>query len=158
MKRLSWWRWRALEVAAAVGIFASVIYISEAQRQRSRFNVPAENWFVVNQIYVPDHARGSNPEMTYDRSIKEPFQGFWVVEVQRLIPDGRFVLECSGSGVSDYELQDYIPNNTVTWDWFVGGCKDVDPGTYRLRASWKMKRASWPEKDVVAYSNNFVIR
>lgn len=158
MSKFGWWRYRVIEAAVALALVSSVIYISENTQMRWRLNVPAENWFVVNAISVPDHTRGSNPEMTYDRLIKEEFQGFWVVEVQRQIPDGRWVLECSGSGVSDYEFQDYIPNNTVTWDWFVGGCKDVPAGTYRLRASWKMKRADWPEKDVVAYSNRFEVR
>lgn len=89
MSKFGWWRYRVIEAAVALALVSSVIYISENTQMRWRLNVPAENWFVVNAISVPDHTRGSNPEMTYDRLIKEEFQGFWVVEVQRQIPDGR---------------------------------------------------------------------
>lgn len=158
LKNIAWWRFRFLEFAVALGVVAAGLFISENIQMHRRIATPAGSWFTVNQIYVPGHVEGSNPDMTYDRTIKEPFQGFWVVEVQRLDATGAFVLECSGSGVADYEVTDYIPENSVSWDWFTGGkCGDIPPGEYQLRASWKLKRPNWPEKEVVGYSNVFTV-
>lgn len=152
------WRYRVIEFAVALFIVACAIYITNNLQQRERASVAAATWFTVANIYVPDHKAGENPEMTYDRTIKEPFQGFWVVEVQRQAADGAFSLECSGSGVNDYEPQDYIPNNTVSWKWFIGkDCSEIPPGTYRLRASWVLRRPDWPEKSIVTYSNLFKV-
>jgi hypothetical protein len=156
MKTFSWWRYRAAECAVALVMVAAAVYLIDNIQARQRAGVAAQNWLTVNDIYVPDHEAGSNPEITYDRTIKEPFQGFWVVEVQRRAADGTFVLECSGSGINDYEPQDYIPNNIVRWSWFIGkSCSDIPAGTYRIRASWTLRRAGWPEKQLVAYSNIF---
>lgn len=158
MTSSQWWRWRALEFTVAVAIVASTLFVIDAFQQFQRAGVPAANWFVVNEIYVPDHRRGENPTLTYDRQIKEPFLGFWVVEVERMAEDGKFTLECSGSGVNDYQVTDYIPRNAVTWSWFTGDkCESIPAGRYRIRASWRLKRPDWPDKEVIAYSNPFTV-
>jgi len=156
----TWWRYRALELTVALAFVASAIFFTNMIQQRLRVDIPADNWFVVNELYIPDFRVGENPTMTYDRRIKEPFLGFWVVEVEREVTDepGRFSLECSGSGVNDYQVADYIPKNTVTWDWFIGRhCEGLRVGKYRVRGSWKMRRPDWPDKEVVAYSNIFTV-
>lgn len=155
--RRSWVFYRAAELMIALTIVAATLYIVDNVRQRSRMSVAASTWFTVPDIFVPDHNVGENPEIRYERSIKEPFQGFWVVEVQRQEGDA-FVLECSGSGVNDYEPADYIPNDMVRWSWFIAkSCLEVPPGKYRLRASWVLRRDGWPEKTVVKYSNLFTV-
>ena len=155
----AWLRYRLVELAVAFIIMASALYVTDYIQQRSRADVPAANWFTVNDIYIPDFKLGENPVMTYDRTIKEPFRGFWVIELERFLPDGRTVLECSGSGVNDYEVTDYIPENTVSFEWFIGKrCDLIPPGSYRIRGSWKMKRDGWPDKQVIRYSNLFTIR
>lgn len=152
------WRFRALEFTVALVIVTSSAYLVDKVQNRLRADIPAANWFVVNQLYVPDFKIGEDPNITYDRQIKEPFLGFWVVEVERQIEGGRFMLECSGSGVSDYQVSDYIPDNAVTLEWFVGKkCAELVEGPHRIRASWRMKRDDWPEKSVVAYSNIFEV-
>lgn len=155
----NFWRFRVLEFSVALMIVTSSAYLVDRVQTRLRADIPADNWFVVNQIYVPDFPVGADSTITYDRQIKEPFLGFWVVEIERQIEGGRFVLECSGSGVNDYQVSDYIPDNAVTLSWFVGAkCAALQPGPHRLRASWKLKREEWPEKSVVAYSNIFEVR
>lgn len=155
----TWLRYRFVELAVASVIMASALYVTDYIQQRSRADVPAANWFTVNDIYIPDFKLGENPVMTYDRTIKEPFRGFWVIELERFLPDGRTVLECSGSGVNDYEVTDYIPENSVSFEWFIGKRCDLIPaGKYRIRGSWKMKRDGWPDKQVIRYSNLFTIR
>jgi len=138
---------------------ASAIYLSDYFQQRYRADVPAANWFTVNDIYVPDFRVGENPTLVYDRTIKEPFRGFWVIEIERFLQDGKTVLACTGSGVNDYEVTDYIPKNEVAFEWLIGReCDDLEPGSYRMRGSWLMKRYGWPDKQVVKYSNVFQIK
>lgn len=150
-------RRRLTELMAAVVIVAGILYIANQISQRQRANLPAEAWFVVNEIFVPDHVQGSNPQLIYDRTILAPFLGFWVVEVQKQEENGLFSLVCQGSAISDYTPDDYIPENKVTWEWLIGKPCEIPPGKYRLRASWKMKRADWPEKQYVALSNIFEV-
>lgn len=154
----TWWRYRALELAVALLLSISVMYLIENISDRRKAAVAATNWFTINKIFVPNHAAGSNPIITYDRTIKIPFRGFWVIEVQRRADDGSFTLECSGSGINDYDPADYIPNNQVRWAWFMDRCENVTPGAYRLRASWIMRKPSWPDKQLVAYSNVFNVQ
>ena len=152
-------KFRLAEVAVALLIVSLIFPLIDRVQLMRRYQVPASQWIAVNSIYVPDFAAGSDPLMTYDRRIIEEFQGFWVVEVQQHDPaSGAFILRCSGSGVNDYEPQDYIPENVVSWSWFIGKpCNDLPPGDYRLRTSWVLKRPDWPEKQIVAYSNMFKV-
>lgn len=153
----SWVRYRVMEITVALLAVSSIIYFVDNMQQRSRDAVPAENWFRVNNIYVPDFRAGEQPNLTYDRTVVETFQGFWVVEFQRLDPaTGAFVPICSGSGINDYDPSKFIPNNIVKMEWFVGkACTDLPPGNYRLRGSWSLRRPGWPEKSLVTYSNVF---
>jgi hypothetical protein len=156
LSALSWFRYRTAEFAVALAISASAFYIIDNLQNQRKAGVSASQWFTVNDIFVPDHTSADDPIMTYDRTIKTEFRGFWVTEVQRKVDDGSFILECSGSGINDYEPQDYIPNNQVRWSWFVGNkCQTLPAGEYRLRSSWIMRRMDWPDKQTVAYSNVF---
>lgn len=158
MSRYTWWRWRAIELTLAAALLFIIISATSSITMRLRADVAASNWFTVNEIYVPDFKIGEDPLLTYDRSIKEPFLGFWVIEVERDVGEGKFQLECTGSGVNDYQVADYIPKNQVTWSWFIGRrCEQVPPGDYRIRASWRMRRSEWPDKNIVKYSNMFKI-
>jgi hypothetical protein len=150
-----WWRFRLMEVGAAAMIVIGILYVGNLFNERQRDLTPPGSWFRVNDLYVPDHEQGTNPEIIYDRIVDEPFQAFWVVEVQREEPGGLFSLHCQGSGVNDYEPMDYIPENKVTWEWFIGKPCVVPPGNYRLRASWTMRKPGWPEKVTVRTSNLF---
>lgn len=159
LRSVEWWRYRATEFTLAILLMTSVLYLIDYVQQSNRLNVPAANWFTVNDIYVPDFKLGEDPTMVYDRTIKEPFRGFWVLEVERYLPDGKSVLECTGSGVNDYEVADFIPKNEVRFNWFIGKrCEGLSPGKYRIRGSWKMRRDGWPEKQIIRYSNDFTIR
>lgn len=151
-------KYRFTEFTVALLFVTSSFYAIDNIQDQRKAGVSADQWFSVNDIYVPDHGQFEDTVLTYDRTIKSPFRGFWVTEVQRQMPDGSFALECSGSGINDYEPQDYIPNNQVKWTWFVGQrCQTLPRGEYRLRASWVMRKLDWPDKQVVAYSNVFRI-
>lgn len=156
-------RRRLMEVSIALLLSASVVSLSDRIRYVERVRLPPSAWFQINEVFVPDHRVGSNPKMIYDRTVRERFRGFWIVEVQRFEPGGRdtdlFSPACSGSGISEYEPADYIPDNTVTWQWFIGRECDVPPGQYRLRVTISMKRPGWPEKEIApVYSNMFRVK
>lgn len=157
----NWFEWtktRLGEAALAVFIVFLVIQFKGQMDLRAKQAIPASAWFEVNEIFVPDHRVGENPEILYDRTIREDFRGFFVAEVQRMEDSGLWFAACSGSGASDYDTSDVIPNRTVTWEWFLNRECAVDPGVYRLRVSWEMKRVGWPTKTTVALSNTFTVR
>ncbi len=150
-----WVRRRLGELVMAALLAFVVVQFAERINERDMNMVPADAWFRVNEVYVPDHVSGSNPSVIYDREIFENFRGFYIVEVQRKLENGLWWSECSGSGVSDYEKGEAIPDNTVDWVWYISSECTVPPGIYRLRSSWEMKRPDWPTKNVVALSNEF---
>lgn len=153
------WRFRVIEATVALVIVAAAFTVFNYVQARNRDSVAPSSWFEVNDIFVPDMRAGEDPVITYDRTAKVEFRGFWVTEVQRRDVGGAWVLECSGSGINDYEPADFIPGNQVRWSWYIGDkCATIPPGQYRLRSSWLMRRPGWPEKATVAYSNTFTVR
>ena len=154
-----WWKFRAMELTVALVAVCVWFFLADLRDQRSKANIASGTWFTVNKIFVPDMRVGDNPVITYDRKIREKFRGFWVTEVQRRDHSGAFILECTGSGINDYDPEDFIPNNEVRWEWYVGEkCGRMQPGEYRIRTTWTMRRPDWPDKQVTAYSNLFRVR
>lgn len=160
-----WWRQKLLELCIAVVLALSVInysHTSEQQRLndelRQKELLPASAWFLVNEVFVPDHEQGSNPLMIYDRDVLEGFQGFWIVEVQSVRGADLFQNSCPGGfGNSYYDPSEIIEDHKVTWTWFIGRTCAVPPGEYRLKIHYTMKKVGWPEKEVTVYSNTFQV-
>lgn len=157
MSRLEFGRRRFGELAVALVLVTGVVQLSSFAGDQKKDRLPVGAWFEVGEIYVPDHAAGSNPLMIYDRTIREGFTGFWIAEVQRVKANGLFQHECSGFGTSQYSTDEIIENNEVTWEWFLGRPCEVPPGRYRIRTSYTLKRAGWPEKEMTAISNIFTV-
>lgn len=152
-----WWRNLTVEILVALFLTLLVIQISGMVSQRQKELLPASAWFEINDIFVPDHTIGSNPQIIYDRIIHEAFTGFWIVEVQRVGDDGLYRPVCSGSGVSRYELDETLDPSVVTWEWMIGRPCLVPPGQYRLRVSYKLEQPGWPTKEAFATSNWFFV-
>lgn len=152
---LDWWKMKFFEVVVSGMLISLVISASQMVSQRQKDLLPASSWFDVVEVFVPDHVAGSNPILTYDREIRETFTGFWIAEVQELTPNGRFRHECSGSGINVYEEDEILIDDSVDWDWFIGNECAVDPGTYRLRVNYTLRRVGWPEKELTVTSNLF---
>ena len=126
----------------------------------ARADVPASEWFEVSEIFVPDHRVGDNPEIVYDREIRVGHRGFWVVEVQKVSPGDRagvFQTACTGSGVNDYDLDDVLVDDTVSWSWFLGRPCRVAEGTYRIQLTRDMMIPDWPVKKTKDWSNTFKV-
>lgn len=159
LQRIGWWGQRLTEVVVAIFVAYIAITMIEYREAVQKDSVEPSDWFVVNEIYVPDHEVGSNPLMIYDREIRVPHLGFWVVEAQRINPDGRegvFQNACSGSGVSDYDLDEVLGRgNEVTWEWFFGRPCVIPPGTYRLLLTKDMTVPGYPVKQDRYVSNTF---
>jgi hypothetical protein len=158
LSRWDWLRLRAVELAVAFFLASITIQVVTSVRDYQKDQVSVSEWFVVNEIFVPDHVQGENPLIVYDREIRVDVRGFWLVEVQRRDIDGLTYTACSGPGVNDYEITDIIPDQTVTWEWFIGRPCVVDPGVYRLRVRYDFTRSGWPAKQLVVLSNVFTIR
>lgn len=157
LKSWDWWRSRLSELTIALVLVYVIIQISASVGQRERELLPATAWFEVDEIFVPDHAQGTNPNLIYNRTIKETFVGHWIVEAQRLQPNGFFKNECSGSGVNEYDPTEVIVDDTVTWAWMFGKPCAVPAGTYRLKAIYTLTKPGWPEKGYIEFSNVFTV-
>lgn len=155
---LVFWRSRVIElVVAMMSVYLLTAYI-EKRELTQRAAVPASDWFVVEELFIPDHEVGSNPQIVYARQIRQPFRGFWVAEAQQRGEDDRsagFFTQCTGSGTNDYELTDILPNDRVSWSWFFDRPCVIPPGTYRVVVSYDMMRPDYPVKRQEARSNVF---
>lgn len=152
-----WWKARAVETAVALFIVSAVISLSGTIADRQKELMPASAWLTINEIYVPDFEQGTNPNIIYDRVIHENFDGFWIVEVQKQTTNGLWATECSGNGVNEYDPEEVIPDNTVSWDWFINRKCRVEPGKYRLKMTINMTRPNWPDKRLFSLSNQFYV-
>lgn len=155
---LRYWALRLAESLIAVGLAFVFITLMEYREDQRKLDIDAADWWQVNDIFVPDHEAGSNPNMIYDRTILHPHRGFWVVEAQRQNVDmqgGVFGAACTGSGVNDYDMEDVIPGNTVTWAWFFGRPCAIPPGVYRLQLTKDMTVPDYPVKSARNFSNVF---
>jgi len=154
-----WWFSRLTELFVASALAYLTVNMIVYREALQKADIPATDWFVLQEIYVPDHVEGSNPGMIYDRLILESHRGFWVAEVQKVNPGGRegvFQNYCSGSGVDDYDIVDVLgPDGTVNWNWFFGRPCAVGPGTYRIQLTRDMTKPDFPVKQMRGWSNTF---
>lgn len=160
MKSPVYWGGKLIEIMMAGAVALGLLIFLDAREKQQRDSVEASDWFVVNDIYIPDHEVGSNPLLIYDRTVIEPHRGFWVVEAQRQTVPGeaRFFNECSGSGVDNYDMVDLIPEEGVRWDWFFGRDCTVPPGTYRVEMTKDMVKPGYTSKTMLPeYSNTFTV-
>jgi hypothetical protein len=154
-----WWKRRLIELAIALTISSGVIHLGVAVSARQKELTPPNAWLAVREIYVPDFRVDEFPNLIYDREIRSNFHGYWIVEVQRQTVEGLWSTSCSGDGVNEYDPSEVIPNNTVSWSWFIGNdCSGLlEPGRHRLKVSYSMTRPGWPEKRITAFSNEFEV-
>jgi hypothetical protein len=115
---------------------------------------PTSEWFVVRKINVATAKQGDNPSVVYDREIKKPFTGDWIVEIVRTKDE--FTI-CTGSGTNRYEPKDALPKAGVDLIWLVGKDCKLPVGEYTLQAHWKVKPDDYPEKSLRIVSDIFEV-
>lgn len=158
LRSVRWLASRSTELVIALVVVYIGIGLTEYRQAMKREAVPASDWFEITEIFVPDHAVGSNPDMIYGRTIHVAHRGFWVAEVQRVNPGGHegvFQNACTGSGVNEYEEDEVLIEQTVTWSWFFGRPCRVGPGVYRVKLTRDMAIPGWPVKKTDDWSNTF---
>ena len=57
---------------------------AQIAKQEELRAVPAEAFFVIKNVLVPDFVEGENPLIVYDRQTKKTFYGTWNVEVHQV--------------------------------------------------------------------------
>jgi len=135
--------------AAAVLVTGWLIWSDAAKKE-----VPAETFFEVKSVSVPNFVAGDDPNMIYDRVIKKPFHATWSVEVHRVGGETDYAY-CYGSGTQFYEPKETLPKAGVTLSWFVGKDCNLPEGQYTLQASWEIRPEGYPTKNERVTSNLF---
>ena len=152
------WKKFALELAAALAMASVIVTVAQLVADRQRALTPAESWFQVNEIFVPDFEAGGNPTLVYDTVALEPFDAFRIVEVQRQAQSGLWETVCSAAEVYPVNPASVWVSDKVTWGWLLAGSCVMEPARYRLRVTYTLSRLGWPAKRVFAISNEFNVR
>ena len=141
--------WAVIVFLAWAGLFA----ISGAQRL-----APASDWMVVTSVKVSDTVVNVAPAMKVDRTIKQVFEGRWIVDVEKLQPGGRFEQVCSLHGESVYSPDNDPPANlTLSWWADPVDCTPREPGRYRVETIWRVLLNGGLTKDIHVLSNIFTV-
>ena len=116
-----------------------------------------ERWFDVRSVTVSDAQEGVSPRISVDRTIHQPFLGFWHAVV-RNVSDGTNSVVCLADGNTSYSPDAKIPPGAnVDWLMQPTQCR-LPPGRYRLDLLWRILPPGYPEKQVYRTSNVFEIR
>lgn len=140
---------------AAIVAFG-IVYAWDIIAKSAKEAEPAENWYVVRNVYVGDFEEGNTkPPVIYDREIRRPFIGDWVVEVH---PVGRQENVCpNSSGRSHYDSNDELPAAGVTLEWYLGKPCLIPPGQYVMVTYWTIRAPNYPDKVLTVSSNVFTV-
>lgn len=117
--------WMYIDILGIAGIVFLVTV------QMASITERAEDWMIVNKVYVPDFYVGEDPEIIYDRTVVKAFFGRWNVKIydaETTIP------VCSSQGTNLYEPIDYPVG--VTLSWYLGKQCNLKPGRYLMRSIW----------------------
>mgnify|MGYP006921386141 CR=1 FL=1 len=91
----------------------------------------ADQWYVLDRVYVADTVEGVPAKMAVDRTIEREFSGAYTVTV-RALP--KFTVVCSGGSNVVYRPGSALPGS-LTFDWWSYGavpeCTNaLKPGKY----------------------------
>jgi hypothetical protein len=145
---------QAVSLLIAVALGAAIWAVATWVAKVNEATAPAVDWFVVHELFIPDHEAGGNPVIVYERTVKKEMSGQWSVETQQEV-DGRWVTVCRGSGVSHYSPDEDLPDS-VTLRWYRGPC-DKPAGTYRLQTVWVFSNAKGVTRTELNVSNEFQV-
>ncbi len=91
-------------------------------------------WMNVNAVIVPDHERGTDPNVVYDRTVFRSFYGHWMVKVYEI---GKKYPVCFGSGSQVFDPEDSLHEPTLSQ--FIGRACNLKEGSYLLRTTWVLE-------------------
>lgn len=118
--------------------------------------LPASDWLVVNDVFVPDTVVGEDFNIFVDRKIKQPFDGHYFVQL-RHFPSN--VNACTAEAKTPYR-PDAELENPLTWSWWAfPQCENYRPeeGQYRIHTQWEVDTGYAGVKEVSSVSNVFTV-
>ncbi len=121
---------------------------------QAKLDARATDWFLVRKVDIADSPEGTDPAVVYDREIRKPFEGKWIVAIIRT--SDKFKI-CNGNGESVYEPKYALPEAGVTLSWFIGKDCKLPKGQYIAEAFWTIKPEGFPEKKMRIVSNIFEV-
>lgn len=140
-------------------IITSLYYVTDRVQQFYRDRAPASDYFIVNQIGIPNHTEGTNPIITYDRTVVQPFSGEWTAEIQHA---GTLQAVCASTKTTIYDPEKELPEGgpTLSWLMFREPLPDCSPppGDYRVHICWTIDRLDAVDVRMCAHSNVFTVR
>ena len=147
---------------AAIFAFLTFIAVNQSwvlfqdNQQWSRDQQPISDWFTPTQLYVPDFASGTDPQIVYDRTIKQAFHVIWSVNVQKILDSG-FANVCTNLGSADFTPELKLPPDGITLNKFVGKDCSLKEGKYRIYVTWTVLRQSYSNVRLNLISNVFTV-
>ena len=159
---LNYIKQKGMEIFIAGTLFLVLVAVTPSWMEIFRKGTNPVEFFEVKQVYVPDFEYGKDPEIVYDRSIKQNFTGTWNAELQ-LIDGSSYRSVCRGHNESNYSPNKMLPD-PVTLSYYLDKenlklqCPDIVPGKYRLETVWVIHVVGYPEMSITYVSNVFEIK
>jgi len=94
--------------------------------------ISADDFMIINKVFVPDHSFYEDPVIVYDRTIFQLFHANWFVRIKQVSTNAT---KCKGSGTSEYAPGDKVTNMTLSH--YAGVVCDLERGEqYILYTRW----------------------
>lgn len=122
----------------------------------SLFHRSADYWFSVDRVFVFDSIEGTTPKMEVTRTIKRPFRGTWITEINKKGDNGFFVF-CSATGTNNYKPHDALPDPVDLNFWTWPTRCELPPGEYQLDTTWTIRPTDFSPREVSIASNIFFV-
>lgn len=118
--------------------------------------LPASDWMVVNDVFVPDTVVGEDFHIFVDREIKQPFDGHYFVQLRRFPSNTN---ACTADARTPYR-PDAELENPLEWSWWAfPQCEHYRPeaGQYRVHTQWDIDTGEAGVKEISNVSNVFTV-
>jgi len=147
------------DVAYILVIGAMLMWGTTQVKQYIRDTAPASDYFVVNQIGIPNFTVGENPKILYDRVVLQDFSATFTAEIQDA---STLQAVCTSTKTVNYSPDKDLPKDgpTLSWLMYREPLPDCQPpvGTYRVQICWTIERLDAIPARMCANSNTFSVR
>ena len=116
---------------------------------------PADKWFVVKNVAIPDFTQGEDPAIIYDREYRGDASINRDVDIHLAETVGAPPI-CSGRNVTARK-SDTLADVKILLSDFVGTPCKLAPGKYVAETSWLIIPEGYPPKHVSYVSNIFQV-
>lgn len=149
--------WKDVGYILLIGL--GMMLMTDKVQQYLRDSAPASDYFVVNQIGVPNFTVGDNPKVLYDRVVMQEFNATFTAEIQDA---ATLQAVCTSTKTVNYSPEKLLPDDgpTLSWLMYREPLPDCEPavGTYRVQICWIIERLDAIPVRTCARSNTFSVR